>query len=127
MKILIVDDDVDFRGLATVYLRRHFPKVCVSEYDPEVLGLPRADFPWADFDVIILDHELHAEHTGLDWLRRYATLPGAPAVIFATGAGSESVAVEAMKLGAADYLSKRDMTAVRLGEMVNTEIGRAHV
>ena len=122
MKILIVDDDIDFRGLATTHLRRHFPKVNVSEYDPEVLGLPRSDFPWADFDVVILDHELRAEHTGLDWLRRYATLPGAPAVIFATGSDSASVAAEAMKLGAADFLSKQEMTATRLGEMVNTVI-----
>ena len=124
MKVLIVDDDIDFRGLAGTHLRRHFPRVIVSEYDPEVLGLPRSDFPWADFDVVILDHELRSEHTGLDWLRRYAALPGAPAVIFATGTGNDQVAAEAIKLGAADYLGKRDMTSSRLAEMVNTAIAK---
>jgi DNA-binding NarL/FixJ family response regulator len=120
MNVLIVDDDIDFRGLARAFLRRSFPNVKVSEYDPEVLGLPDSDFPWADFDVVLLDHELHAEHNGLDWLRRYASVPGAPAVVFTTGAGSERVAVQAMRLGAADYLSKHELDSHTLGEVVNS-------
>lgn len=120
MRVLIVDDDIDFRGLARAFLRRSFPKVKISEYDPEVLGLPDPDFPWADFDVVLLDHELRAEHTGLDWLRRYAAIPGAPAVVFTTGAGSERVAAQAMRLGAADYLSKHELDSHTLGEVVNS-------
>ena len=74
MKILVVDDDMDFRALVPVLLRRSYPHVVVADYDPRVQGLPPDDFPWADFDVVMLDHEFHAEHTGLDWLRRFARL-----------------------------------------------------
>lgn len=120
MRVLVVDDDIDFRGLARVLLQRNFPRVDVSEYDPEVFGMPPESFPWADYDVVLLDHELRAEHTGLDWLRRFSKLPGFPSVIFTTGTGDEYLAARAMKLGADEYLSKRDVTAARLGELVGS-------
>jgi CheY-like chemotaxis protein len=120
MKVLVVDDDPDFRALIRVLLKRSYPQALVGEYDPSVLGLPRDAFPWADYDVVVLDHELHAEHTGLDWLRRFAQLPGFPAVIFATGAGNENLAARAMKFGADEYLSKRELSAERLGELVSS-------
>ena len=120
MKILIIDDDRDFRDLARVFLKRGFPLASVSEYDPEVMGLPAPDFPWADYDVALLDYELNAEQNGLDWLRRFSGLPGFPAVIFSTGAGSEYLAVRAMKSGADEYLNKRDMSAAHLGDLVSS-------
>jgi serine/threonine-protein kinase PpkA len=76
---------------------------------------------------VLLDHELQAEQTGLDWLRRFGHVPGFPGVIFATGAGDENLAARAMKFGADEYLSKRDMTPQRLGELVSSVIAERTV
>lgn len=122
MKVLVVDDDVDFRGLAGALLRRSFPRAAVTGYDPESQGLPPEEFPWADYDVVLLDHELRAEHTGLDWLRRFSRLRGFPAIIFTTGSGDVNVAARAIKLGADEYLNKSDVSAGRLGELVSSVI-----
>lgn len=120
MKILIVDDDVDFRELAKVLIKRSYPRAEVLGYDPQVSGLPAADFPWADYDLVLLDYELSSAETGLDWLRRYSDLAGFPAVIFATGAGDENLAARAMKFGADEYLGKRDASAARLGQLISS-------
>ena len=100
MRILLVDDDADFRALARNFLLRAYPRASVADYDPRVRGLPPSDFAWADYDLVLLDHELSARETGLDWLRRYSQVAGFPAVIFATGHGDEGVAARAMKFGA---------------------------
>ena len=62
-------------------------------------------------DCLILDYRL-SDLDGLSFLREIkasAERPS-PAVIIITGQGSESVAVEAMKLGAYDYVTKESMT-----------------
>ncbi len=120
MKILIIDDDRDFRELVRVFIRRCYPRASVSDYDPEVMGMPAVDFPWADYDVALLDYELNAEFNGLDWLRRYSGLPGFPAVIFSTGEGNEYLAVRAIKFGADEYLNKRDLSAAYLGDLISS-------
>ncbi len=120
MKVLVVDDDEDFRSLTRALIQRSFPRAAVAEYDPESRGVPLDDFPWADYDVVLLDHELNTGDTGLDWLRRYGRLPGFPAVIFATGAGDENLAARAMKFGADEYLSKRDVSAAHLGALLSS-------
>ncbi len=120
MKVLVVDDDIDFRELARILVNRSYPLAQVTGYDPQQLGLPAADFPWADYDLVLLDHELRSGQTGLDWLRRYGDLPGFPAVIFATGAGDENLAARAMKFGADEYLSKRDISGERLGQLISS-------
>jgi DNA-binding NarL/FixJ family response regulator len=124
MKILVIDDDRDFRELARVFLKRSFPLATVSDYDPEIMGLPAVDFPWADYDVALLDYELNTEQNGLDWLRQYSGLPGFPAVIFSTSAGDEYLAVRAIKSGADEYLNKRDLSAVHLGNLVSSVLAK---
>ncbi len=56
-------------------------------------------------DVILLDHGLPGED-GLSWLKELHEADESPAVIMITAHGSERIAVEAMKNGAYDYLSK---------------------
>ena len=74
-------------------------------------------------DCLILDYRL-SDLDGLSFLREIkvtAERPS-PAVIIITGQGSESVAVEAMKLGAYDYVTKENMTAERLCDAVRGAI-----
>ena len=56
-------------------------------------------------DVLILDMRM-PRLEGIDVLRRLAEQPEAPQVIVTTGFQEVSSAVEAMKLGAYDYLTK---------------------
>ncbi len=59
-----------------------------------------------DFDIALLDHEL-GDGTGFDILEKiHKVIPA----IFVTGNGAEEIAVQAIKQGAYDYLSK-DMDA----------------
>ena len=67
------------------------------------------------FDLALVDYHLPGL-SGLDWLERVRSLPPEqqPAVIMLTGSGNESVAVEAMKRGAKDYLQKNDLDVASL-------------
>jgi len=57
------------------------------------------------FDAVLLDYSL-PKMTGLDVLRQIRERGTTVPVIMVTGQGDESVAVEAMKIGAADYIIK---------------------
>ena len=104
LKILVIDDNPADAGL----LRRLLGKIdqfdvdfahCLNEADgKEALSAK-------DVDCLFLDYQL-GETSGLDVLDSIRALGHDLAVIVLTGAGDESVAVEAMKRGAQDYLVK---------------------
>jgi PAS domain S-box-containing protein len=66
-------------------------------------------------DAILLDYSLPGAD-GIDFLRALQSQSNgnSPPVIMVTGEGDEKVAVQAIKLGAEDYLIKRDLTSERL-------------
>lgn len=63
------------------------------------------EFANTHFDLVILDHKLHGM-SGLNVLQWIHEQKLEVPVIMLTGAGNEKIAVEAMKLGAYDYLRK---------------------
>ncbi|MEN8142973.1 MAG: diguanylate cyclase [Thermodesulfobacteriota bacterium] len=66
------------------------------------------------WDLVITDHEM-PECTGMEVIRELAEMEDSPPAIMLTGAGDEKLAVEAMKLGAADYMVKDlEMTYLEL-------------
>ena len=100
--VLIIDDEVTLaRNLAT-YLERQQYDVRVAESGEQ--GLQQ----FAQFrpDVVLLDHNLPGM-SGIEVLKRLrAADDAAVPVVMMTGFGGAELAVEAMKLGAADYLTK---------------------
>jgi len=100
--ILIIDDEVTLaRNLAT-YLERHQYEVRVAESGEEGLHEAARFKP----DVVLLDHNLPGMN-GLEVLKRLqADEDSRVPVVMMTGFGGTDLAVEAMKLGAADYLTK---------------------
>ena len=118
MKVLIIDDSKEFRALARAYLGKLLPDVEVVEYDPVQAGKPGKDFHWADFNVLLLDYNLGGGENGFHWLEEFSTLPGFPPTIILTAEGDEYIAAKAIKLGAADYLNKIDITPRSLAEAV---------
>lgn len=71
------------------------------------------------YDLLLVDYELTPDLDGLELLRRIEADNIEIPVIFMTGWGSEEVAAEAFRHGAADYLIK-DFGAAQMARLANT-------
>ncbi len=117
-RLLILDDDPDYRRLLLLGLRRHFCAATLDEYDPRHHGIPAPGFDWSIYDVLLLDYNLGIEGvTGLDVLERFAGAEDFPAVVMLTGAGNEEISVRAMKAGVHDYLRKQTLKLDTMGTL----------
>ncbi|CAN7228869.1 response regulator [Rhizobium sp. LjRoot98] len=99
--ILYIDDDEALGIFLRKNLARQGFKV-INAIDRKS-GLAR--LAEGGIDVIALDHYLLGE-TGLDILPIIADMPDHPPVVYVTGSGDASIAVEALKRGADDYVTK---------------------
>jgi eukaryotic-like serine/threonine-protein kinase len=113
MRVLIIDDDADLRGLLGRYIKQRWQDATVDEWDPLERDLPGEDVALADYQALILDYML-GRGDGLEWLAQLKARPDCPRVLFLTGAGNESIAVRAMKAGADDYQRKQELTREKL-------------
>jgi len=122
MKILIIDDSKDFRALVRLYLAKVLEGAELVEYAVEDIGKPADDYQWSDYDVLLLDYNLGGGEDGFSWLKEFKQRLGFPPTIILTAEGDEYIAVKAIKLGAADYLNKVDITPKRLGDVIEEAI-----
>lgn len=122
MKILIIDDSKDFRALVRLYLAKALEGAELVEYAVEDIGKPADDYQWSDYDVLLLDYNLGGGEDGFDWLKEFKHKPGFPPTIILTAEGDEYIAVTAIKLGAADYLNKVDITPKRLADVIKEAV-----
>jgi eukaryotic-like serine/threonine-protein kinase len=135
MNILIIDDSPDFRALLRLYLSKELSNPNIEEYDLENLGKPADNFEWSSYDILFLDYQLGEEEDGLAWLKSFRRQKNFPPTIVLTAEGDEYVAVRAVKLGAADYINKKDISPKRLKELVedalefadNKELAQEHL
>jgi len=112
LRVMIIDDDEDFRSLLAHHLETRWPTAIVREYDPLQAGELPEGFAGAGHDLVLLGDPAGDSHA-LSWLRRFMAVPGFPPVIF-FGDGSERQIVQAIKAGAEDYLGKRSLNHGRL-------------
>ena len=99
-EILIVDDsETDHHLYARAF--RNLEDQRLTQVLTATEGLEKAKT--GGFDALIVDYNM-PDMNGIEFMKTLAT-PDLP-VIMLTGLGNEAVAVEAMKLGAADYLVK---------------------
>ena len=102
LRVLVADDEESFLRVLTTVLEStgRFTVFPCKEGGEAVAALKRSQF-----DIVILDYKM-PEMTGLNVLQWIDEQKLDIPVIMLTGAGSENIAVEAMKLGAYDYLQK---------------------
>src|SRR6187397_2630085 len=99
--LLVVDDYQEFREtLSSRFSKRGFQVQCAANGE-EALGLAER----RTFDVAIFDMMMPGI-SGLELLKRFKAQHAECEVILLTGQGTIETAVEAMKLGAYDYLQK---------------------
>lgn len=101
MDILIVEDDDDFRATAAAWMTRRGHRI--AEARDAASALARAGK--RRFDVAVLDLNL-PDISGLELLRTLCGAAPDMEVLILTGSATVETAVEAMKRGACDYLSK---------------------
>jgi DNA-binding NtrC family response regulator len=100
--ILVVDDDEDTRELLREVLGEEGYRVNTSGSAEEAMEIGQREL----FDVIISDMRLGTSLNGLDVLRAYKVVQPESEVILITAFGSMETAIEAVKAGAFDYISK---------------------
>jgi two-component system response regulator HydG len=104
--ILIVDDDADLLSSCQMFLKKRFDLVVTCQ-DPQNIPTLMAE---QEFHVIMLDMNFSpgasSGKEGLHWLNKVLEIDPKAVVIMVTAFSSVSAAVEAMKLGAHDFIEK---------------------
>ncbi len=100
-EILVVDDEKSLREMLAILLQREGYQVLQVENGKKALELVKN----SEFDLIITDMKM-PELSGLELLRKLREQDNDITVLMMTAFSSTEDAVEAMKLGAYDYITK---------------------
>lgn len=101
IRVLVVDDDDTFRGVMSAELSRRGYAVDAVAGGQAALAKAAASFP----HVILLDMRL-PDMDGIEVLRKLRQTEAKPGVVLLTGHGTIDAAIQAMRLGADDFLEK---------------------
>jgi len=126
---LIVDDSPEDCETYRRYLLRdqeYQYTVVTAGLAREGLALSRQYQP----DIVLLDYQM-PDMTGLEFLSQLKAQPHQSElpVVMVTGRGDEAIAVQSIKMGAQDYVTKEQITPESLRSTVNgaIEIARLHI
>jgi DNA-binding response OmpR family regulator len=116
IRVLLVDDEESFVRVVALGLREEFGyDVTTASNGKEAIDLLRSSRQ--GFDVMVLDYMMPGVN-GLDVLRWMHEDKNETPTFMLTAAGSETVAVEAMKLGAYDYCRKEQVDIQHLANLI---------
>lgn len=123
IRVLIVDDDEDDFFLTSDYLNdirgKKFAIDWAKNFDEAVGKLISCEY-----DICFFDFLLGAK-TGLDLLKRTIQEGCQSPVILLTGKGDHKIDMEAMRLGAVDYLIKSELDSEKLERCIRYSLERA--
>jgi PAS domain S-box-containing protein len=122
VKILIIDDDEDDFFITSEYLRQ------IEEYNLKIDWCYRfADavehLKTHSHDLYFVDYRLGAK-TGLDFLKEAVRLGCEEPIVLLTGKGNKEVDIEAMQMGATDYLVKTELNSDKLERCIRYALER---
>jgi len=123
--ILIVDDDASITASLALLLKQHGQRSSPASTPDEALAAFRRERP----SLVIQDMNFSRQTTGaegLELLSRFRALDASVPVILLTAWGSIELAVEGMKLGAADFITKPWSNA-RVLESIETALRLANI
>ncbi|MGD0883829.1 MAG: sigma-54 dependent transcriptional regulator [Thermodesulfovibrionales bacterium] len=100
-RVLVIDDDETVRDVLTTFLRGNGYEVTVAKDGEAGLDLIRAE----DVDIVLTDLVMPGI-SGMDVLKDICAIKANTPVIVVTAFGTVQTAVEAMKVGAFDYITK---------------------
>jgi len=99
--LLIVDDDEVFAQVLARAMNKRFARVCVANTIEQAVKMAAEEKP----NKIVLDLKIH-QSSGLDIIEQLCAASPGVAIVILTGYSSIATTVEAMKLGAVNYLCK---------------------
>ena len=122
VRMLIIDDDEDDFFITSEYLKG------IQEYKLQIDW----SYKFSDaverlqkraYDIYFVDYRLGAK-TGLDFLREAVRIGAEEPIVLLTGKGNKTVDVEAMQMGATDYLIKTELNTEKLERCIRYSLER---
>jgi two-component system response regulator PilR (NtrC family) len=121
-RVLVGDDERSMRELLMIVLRRDGHDVLVAEDGRAAVDIMRRE----RIDILVTDIRM-PEMSGVDVLREAKQIDPAIISIIMTAFSSTDTAVEALRLGAADYVNKSPSAANEVRLRVRKELERRHL
>ena len=118
LKVLLVDDEGFFISLIASQLQDEYGYTIDTAFSGKE-AIEKISTAKRGYDVILMDYMM-PEISGLNVLQWMHEQKNETPVVMLTAAGSENVAVEAMKLGAYDYLRKEHIDIQRLAIVIQS-------
>ena len=113
VRVLIIDDQGDFRRLLARHIHTAFDSPSVAEYEPAARGRLPADFSGSAYDAVLLgDHP--GRDLGIEWLRDLSRRNGFPPIIYLMTKPSPETEERAIHAGAQACLSRRKIDHTEL-------------
>jgi two-component system response regulator PilR (NtrC family) len=122
IRVLVVDDERSMRELLTIVLRRDGYEVLLAENGAVAVDLLKRE----RVDILITDIRM-PQMSGVDVLREAKKIDPEIISIVMTAFASTDTAVEALRLGAADYVHKSPGAANEVRLRVRKEMERRHL
>ncbi|NNF40541.1 MAG: hypothetical protein HKN64_04115, partial [Woeseiaceae bacterium] len=92
IRIMIIDQQAEFRSLLMHHVTSHWPDATITAYDPTVAGHLPDEFSGAGNDVILLGDRHGEDRAGIDVLQRFVARKAFPPIIyFGTEVDEEAV------------------------------------
>jgi PAS domain S-box-containing protein len=122
VRVLIIDDDEDDFFITSEYLKQiqeyHLQIDWCYRFNDAVMHLQNRAY-----DMYFVDYRLGAK-TGLDFLKEAVRIGCEEPIVLLTGKGNKDVDIEAMQMGATDYLIKTELTTDKLERCIRYSLER---
>jgi two-component system, sporulation sensor kinase E len=122
VRLLIIDDDEDDFFITSEYLKQ------IQEYNLQIDWCYRFNdavkaLEERKYNMYLVDYRLGAR-TGLDFLKEAVRLKCEDPIVLLTGKGNKDVDIEAMQMGATDYLIKTELNTDKLERCIRYALER---